>query len=452
MIIKNRSEIATSELRRHALDIIEAGIHRVLPEVTTRYAIKYDPAKDILKILDHAHDISKGRLFIIGGGKASGRMAEMIVTILGRERITDGFVNCTDDTYDTEPITIIKASHPIPDKNGIYGVKRMMALKDTFFISERDTVICLISGGGSALMPCPVKLTGNEEHDLEDIQKITELLLYSGAEIHEINTVRKHVSRIKGGRLGEYFSPATVITLIISDVIGNDLDVIASGPTYPDSSTFSDALDVLQKYALITKVPASIGQFLEKGAEGRVGETPKALVNCHHYIIGENRNALEAMAEKAVAMGYSPCIVTSEQKGDPATVSRQRAGEIQRGAYEGYDVILIGGETTPRLPENTGKGGRNQHYAATSMLAMRDYEGDWVVVCVGTDGSDFLPDVAGAIVDRESLARAKSLNINIQSYIDQYDSNTLFKKTGESLIQTGNTGTNVGDVIIYILE
>ncbi|UCE17207.1 MAG: DUF4147 domain-containing protein [Gemmatimonadota bacterium] len=446
MIITNKDEVASSELRTHALDIIEAGIHRVLPEITMNITLEYDSTRNVLKIQGEEHDLSQGRLFVIGGGKAAGRMADVLLKIMGKERITDGVINCVDTGYDTQPIHVVKASHPIPDDEGLYGVERMLTLKGQYSINEKDTVLCLISGGGSALMPSPV-----DGIDLDEKKQITKLLLGSGAEIYEINAVRKHLSRVKGGRLGEFFSPATVISLIISDVIGNDLDVIASGPTYPDSSTFSDAYAVLEKYGLILKAPKNIVTHLEKGIRGEIEETPKKLNTCYNYIIGENGNALEAMAQRAKDMGYSPYIVTAEQKGDPARVAQYRAGEIQRGVYEGYDVVLIGGETTPKLPENPGKGGRNQHYAAASLLAMRDYEGDWVVVCVGTDGSDYLPDVAGVIVDKESLVRAKGQNIDVQSYIDRYDSNTLFNKIGASLVRTGNTGTNVGDVIIYIL-
>jgi len=323
----------------------------------------------------------------------------------------------------------------------------MLALKGLYSINEDDLIICLISGGGSALMPCPV-----EGVSLEDKQRITGLLLGCGAAINEINSIRKHLSRTKGGGLGQFFSPATVISLILSDVIGNDLDVIASGQTCPDPSTFSDAYSVLEKYGLLSSVPESVKTFLRSGCQGEVEETPKTLANCRNYIIGDNRLALEAMAEKANEMGLSPYIVTAEQKGDTATAARFRATEILSSKYTDRDIVLIGGETTPTLPEVAGKGGRNQHYAAVSVLAMKEYTGEWAVASVGTDGSDFLPDIAGAIVDNNSLDTAEGRGIDIQSYLDRYDSNTLLREIGGSLIVTGNTGTNVGDVIVYILK
>jgi glycerate 2-kinase len=277
------------------------------------------------------------------------------------------------------------------------------------------------------------------------------LLLRCGAEIHEINAVRKHLSKIKGGQLGNFYSPTKVISLIISDVIGNDLDVIASGPTFPDSSTFQDAYRVLEKYNLVAKAPESIVAYLKRGCRGEVAETPKTLTNCENIIVGDNRLALETMAKKAEEQGFTSCIVTFEQKGDTAEVARTRVSEVIEGKYKDHTALLIGGETTPKLPQNAGKGGRNQHYAAASMLAMKTYHGRWVIASVGTDGSDYLPDVAGAIVDNNTLDRAIAQRLDVQTYIDKYDSYTLFQKLGSSLIVTGSTGTNVSDIMLYLL-
>ena len=200
----------------------------------------------------------------------------------------------------------------------------------------------------------------------------------------------------------------------------------------------------------MSKVPKGVVDYLRQGCRGEVAETPKALNNCYSYVIGDNRVALEAMREKAGETGFAPCIVTAEQKGDTAAVARSRASEIISSKYSGHDAILIGGETAPRLPAGAGKGGRNQHYAAVSMLAMEQYPGEWVAVSLGTDGSDFLPDVAGAIVDNSSLENAGG--IDVAGYLDRYDSNTLLNMIGDSLIITGPTGTNVGDVILYLLK
>lgn len=447
MIIKNKDTLATTKLRKQALDIIEAGITRVLPPNIMKSAVRYDTAGRILTINGDTYRLSTGRVFVIGGGKASGLMAETLENIIHPENISAGVVNCKSGYYKTSKIKIIPAGHPLPDRRGIEGVKKILALREHYSINENDLVICLISGGGSALMPYPV-----DEVSLRDKQIITELLLSSGAEIDEINAVRKHLSQIKGGWLGHFYSPATVVSLILSDVIGNNLAAIASGPTFPDPTTFSDAYNVLKRYDLLAKAPKSVTDFLRKGCQGEVAETPKTLNNCHNYIIGDNRLALEAMLQKANGMGLTPYIVTAEQKGDTTAVAHSRAREILNLRYAGYDAILIGGETTPKLPVTAGRGGRNQHYAAVSMLAMKQYAGQWVVASVGTDGSDFLPDVAGAIVDNNSLDIAKAKGIDVQSYLERYDSNTLLDKIGGSLVITGDTGTNVGDVVIYLLK
>ena len=447
MIIKNRDELSTSRLRKQALDILESAINRVLPPNIMKSALRYDATGRMLTVNGDTYSLSRGRLFVIGGGKASGLMAETLESIIHPENISAGVINSKSQDYKTSKIKIVPAGHPIPDQRGISGVKEMLALRERYSINENDLILCLISGGGSALMPYPV-----EEIDLADKQKITELLLSSGAEIDEINALRKHLSEIKGGRLGRFYSPATVVSLLLSDVIGNNLSVIASGPTFPDPSTFSDALSVLGKYSLLEAAPERVTDYLRKGCQGNAEETPKTLDNCHNYIIGDNKLALEAMAKKAEEAGFTPFIVTAEQKGETTAVAISRANELLSTKYAAYDAILIGGETTPKLPANAGKGGRNQHYAAVSMLAMKQYPGKWVMASMGTDGSDFLPDVAGAMVDNHSLDSAKARGIDIKAYLDRYDSNTLLARIGSSLIVTGDTGTNVGDVIIYLLK
>jgi glycerate 2-kinase len=446
MIIKNWDTLATTMLRKTSLDVIEAGISRVLPPNIIKAAVKYCLASKTLNINGDTYSISNGRVFVIGGGKASGLMAEALEDVIQPGNITAGVVNCKGGNYKTRKIEVITAGHPIPDGRGIHGVAEILELKRRYSIGEKDLVLCLISGGGSALMPYPVN-----ELSLEDKQAITKLLVGSGAEISEINAVRKHLSKIKGGQLGHFYSPATVVSLVLSDVIGNDLAVIASGPTFPDPSTFSDAYEVLEKYQLLARAPRSVVDFLRKGCLGEVAETPKTLDNCYNYIIGDNGLALEAMRGRAKEIGLAPFIITGQQKGDTTAVAWSRADEILNMRYAEYSAILIGGETTVTLPPSAGRGGRNQHYAAVSMLAMERYPAEWVVASVGTDGSDFLSDVAGAIVDRNSLEAAQAKGIDVKSYIETYDSNTLLSRIGSSLIVTGDTGTNVGDIIIYLV-
>jgi glycerate 2-kinase len=446
MVIKNRDELGFTPLRRFALDICEAGIRATLPAAVLPTVVNYDTHSQTLSITGQTHDI-RGRIFVVGGGKASGAMAKTLENLLPESKIMDGVVACKGGTYRTQKIRIATAGHPIPDARGVRATADILALKDRYQVGIGDTVICLLSGGGSALLPAPV-----EGISLADKQLLTGLLLASGAEIKEINLIRKHLSQVKGGKLGQHFAPAQVITLIISDVIGNDLSAIASGPTYPDQTTFADALVVLEKYHLTDKTPSNVIAYLRGGAAGKTPETPKRLNNCHNYIIADGRLALEAMRQKAGDLGFAPRIITTAQKGETTTVARQRTSEIIEGKYGRADVLLLGGETTPVLPEKHGTGGRNQHFVGVSMYELMDLKGEWVVASLGSDGSDYLPDIAGAIADNTSRYTAHELELNTESYLKRYDSHTLLKSICRCLIITGETGTNVGDIALYILK
>ncbi len=446
MIVKNREELISSNLRARAVGLIESGITRVLPANLLRTAVKYNHDRRILRVMGTSYDVSHGRIFVVGGGKAAGLMAEELEKIIDPAHITAGIVNCKSGGYQTSKILIRKAGHPLPDDAGVNGMHEMLALKSRHSIGKGDLVICLISGGGSALMPSPAGgIT------LENQQEMTQLLLRSGADIKEINTVRKHISEIKGGRLGAFYEPAKIVSLIISDVVGDDLNTIASAPTVADPTTFRQAQAVLEKYGLLDLAPKTVVDFIKRGMNGLEAETPKESRNCDNYIIGNNGMCLEAMAEKARDLGLRPVIVTAELTGDTAAVARQKADEIVARKYKGFDVILLGGETTSTLPENSGKGGRNQHYAAVSMLAMQKLATPWVVASVGTDGSDYVAEAAGAMVDDRSLPQAQSAGIDVDDYIARFDSYELFRRMTRSLIITGPTGTNVMDVILYLL-
>ncbi len=446
MIIKNSTEIGFTPLRRHAIEILDSGVEAVLPSHIIPSAVSYYPGHGMLAVNGRFYYPGR-RIFVIGGGKAGGRMAEAIEKILPESILIDGLIIDKSSDFNTKRIKVVSAGHPIPDSRGEQAVKEMLSLKDRYKIDEYDTVICLFSGGGSALMTYPA-----EGITLDDIRSVTKKLLASGAEIGEINTIRKHLSSIKGGRLGQYFAPARVITFIISDVIGNDLSTIASGPTYPDATTYEDAISILDKYNLTGKLPLNIIELLRNGAEGKLPETPKHLDNCENYIIADSKPALEAMKRKALQLGYKPFIITSQQKGETTAVAENRAFEILSGKYDEYNALIIGGETTPVLPQNSGIGGRNQQYTAVSMSILKNLPGEWLVAGMGTDGSDYMPDIAGAIVDNDTARTVQECSLDIESYICRYDSNTLLKSVGNSLIVTGDTGTNVGDIILYLFK
>ncbi len=444
MLIKNKKTISLSKNRKTVFSLLESGIKEVLPKNTIKNNLVFDVSSRMIKIGKNKFRV-KGRIFVVGGGKSTGAMAEVLERIIPSKFITDGIVNCTTTNYKTKKIKINKASHPLPNLSGVTGTKKMLELKEKYKINKDDLVLCLISGGGSALMVLPV-----DGISLFDKVKLTRLLLATGANIHEINTIRKHISKVKGGQLAEHLYPAHVVSLIISDVIGNNLDIIASGSTVADPTTYKDAINILKKYKLINKAPKSVIKHLSKGYKKEIKETPKKLNNARNYIIGDIKIALEAMEAKAKKMGLRPLVVDSAQIGDPSKVAKKFAKEIISGVHDKYNVLLLGGETTPVLPKNPGKGGRNQHYTAVLLKVLKNLKGKWALVSLGTDGSDFLPNVAGAIIDNNSYAKAESKKIDIGRYIKKYDSYNLFKRLGGSIIETGNTGTNVCDLVVFI--
>jgi len=323
----------------------------------------------------------------------------------------------------------------------------MLALKEKYQISEKDLLICLLSGGASAMLVHP-----GVGIDLEDKQKTTQLLIESGADINEINSVRKHISQIKGGQLAEFFQPAQVATIIISDVVGNDPAVIGSGPTVEDPSTFQDAFNVIMKYNLQDKISQSVISHIQKGTMGAVPETPKKLLNTKNYIIGKNSIALEAMAFVARNMSLKPMIVSTEMMGKSIEAAEVIAGDVVGDEYEKFNCLFYGGETTIALPDKHGKGGRNQSLAALMTLALKDFDKDWVFASISSDGRDYVKGVAGAIVDSRTFNSKEYSGMDYKKFIRDFDVYNLFKKSKLNLIKLNETGTNVGDLVILLIE
>ena len=313
-----------------------------------------------------------------------------------------------------------------------------------------DLVICLLSGGGSALLPLPAKGLR-----LSDIQKVTKLLLESGAEIHEINVVRKHLSQIAGGRLAERLYPAHVLSLMISDVVGDDIDSIASGPTAPDPSTYLDALAVLAKHSLVGEVPAGCGRRWMMECWGRIDETPKAdskvFHRVHNLIIGGNELSCRAAADIFRERGYATTILTTGIQGEASEVGKLFSGLLvemrEKSSPSRPACIIAGGETTVTV-RGKGIGGRNQELALSVALGIAGLDGVHFA-SIGTDGLDGGTNAAGAIVDGRVIERALRKGLDADSYIERNDSHTFFKKVG-GLIVTGATGTNVNDIMIAI--
>ena len=396
------------------------------------------------------------RIIAVGAGKATARMALAIETLLG-ERISAGLIVVKDGH--TVPLAIIEqveAAHPVPNEAGQAGTRRILEMVRA--AGERTLVVCLLSGGASALLVAPV-----DGVSLQDKQEVTSLLLKAGASIDELNAVRKHLSAVKGGRLAQAAFPAQVVTMLLSDVIGDRLDVIASGPTAPDGSTFDQARAVIAKYRLEEKIPARISDYLKKGADRQVPETVKHDDRCldktRNVIVGAIGQALDAAAEKSRQLGFAARIISAELQGEARAAARflaQTARTSLAGLQAGErSCLLCGGETIVTV-SGTGKGGRNQELALAFALEIEGLEGV-SMLSAGTDGSDGPTDAAGALVDGQTAARARGLGIDPLRHLENNDSYMFFREYdarsgGRSHFITGPTGTNVMDMQLLLLE
>lgn len=412
-------------------------------------------ARQVDEIISHYEKSYYNRLFIIGFGKAVSPMVRALTDQMG-QWITGG-VAITKYGHLTETdkggrVKVVEAGHPLPDENGLKATEEVIRLLKGF--DERTLVVCLISGGGSALLVAPS--TGIA---LAEKVKTTDLLLKAGADIDELNTVRKHLSRVKGGRLAEAAFPGTITSLILSDVISNRLDVIASGPTAADRTTYSEALKVIEKYNLEQEIPAKVLDVLRQGLQGGLAETPKegdpVFRKVDNRIIGSNRDALEAARKRAVGLGYETEIISAEVTGEAGEVGRwlvKKAVEIKEafGPGPGRKICLLsGGETTVTV-KGHGKGGRNMELALSFAIEAAHRPGI-TLLSAGTDGTDGPTDAAGAIVDGQTTARARALGLDPEQSLKNNDSYHFFQKLDELFI-TGPTRTNVMDVQIMLLN
>jgi glycerate 2-kinase len=391
------------------------------------------------------------RIFVIAAGKAACEMAEAIEEIAG-DRLSDGLaVTKQGHGKQLRRIRVFEAAHPVPDERCAQASAAIRALLAG--LNARDLLIVAISGGASALLTDPAPPVR-----LADKQLTTELLLGSGATIGELNTVRKHLSLLKGGRMAALAWPATLLTLLLSDVPGDRLDTIGSGPTAPDPTTFADALAVLERYRLSRRIPRRVLKFLEEGSRGLHRETPKpgdpVFKRVHYVLAGSNRLALQAALQRAKRLGYRTLLLASGIQGEAREVARVHAQIAHEVAASGNPVrppacILSGGETTVTLL-GSGKGGRNQEFALAAALAMAGVHGA-VLLSAGTDGSDGPTDAAGAFACGSTMARAAMAGLDPYRSLAQNDSYSFFDALGD-LVCTGPTGTNVMDVQILLVR
>lgn len=437
----------TAALRKAAGEIFQAALDAANPRVAIHRHLRRDGEK--LLVNGEAYDLGRGRICVVGAGKAAGAMAAAVEEVL-EDRVSDGVVVVKDGhSVALRRIRIFEASHPVPDVRGMKGTDAILALLAE--TRPEDLLIVLISGGGSALLPAPV-----EGIDLSEKQTATRELLASGATIEEINAVRKHCSRLKGGQLARAVQPASCLTLVLSDVIDDPLDVIASGPTVPDPTTYQDALRVLYRYALQNRMPASIWRHLERGARGEEPETPKAGDACfeksRHVIVGNNRASLLGARDQAVRLGFHTLLLTTALRGESREVGRVLAALLLEIRRSGHPIpppacLLLGGETTVTV-RGKGKGGRNQELALAGAIDIAGAQ-DCVIFSAGTDGSDGPTEAAGAVADGQTCVRAKAAGADPLRALDDNDSYPFFQALGD-LVQTGPTLTNVMDVTLLL--
>ncbi|MFQ5578643.1 MAG: glycerate kinase, partial [Anaerolineae bacterium] len=432
-------------MRTIARQIIQAALNAVDPYTAVTTHLKRDNNRLICD--SQPYNLNEfERVLVVGFGKGSAPMAHAAHSLLA-DRITAGLVivkynHTLPPAVDISPVKLVEAGHPVPDSGGVANTRALINLLD--HTTDRDLILCLISGGGSALFVQPAPGLS-----LAQVQDVTQHLLNAGAPIADVNTVRKHLSVVKGGQLARLARPATLLSLIVSDVAGDRLDTIASGPTAPDPSTFTAALDILDTHRLTRRLPPAVVAHLRAGAQGRAPETPKpgdpAFERVQNVIIANNRMALNAAAQKARRLGFTPTVTPTFVEGEARRVGQEVALMAQKlcqpaNARPKPAAIIWGGETTVTV-RGTGRGGRNQELALAAALQLADCP-DVLVACVATDGNDGPTDAAGAFADGTTVRRAVAANLSPQACLNNNDSYHFFRATGD-LIVTGPTNTNV---------
>ncbi len=447
-MIKNFQELISGkpfkEERRKALSIMESGLIAADAGSAVKRTLKFD-GNALIVGKKRIELSSEGKIYVVGAGKASASMAQALNQILG-ERIYKGIVISTS-VYEAGKIEVVKGTHPLPSETNVRATEKILQIIEN--TNEQDLVIALISGGGSALLCKPA-----EGLSLKDLEETNKLLLSSSIDIYEINCVRKHLSEVKGGRLAEKAFPANILTLIVSDVVGDDISIIASGPTAGDVTTYRDAIKILKKHGIFEKVPAGVRKYLEEGTLGKRRETPKPsykqLKKVKNVIILRKDDALKAMVKKASELGLEPILLRKEVYGNARSAGVkliEKASDERKKA--GKSIALIAaGETTVEVKGN-GIGGRNQEMVLASLEELSKIE-QAIFIALDSDGKDGSSNAAGAIADSSSLARAKELGLEPKVFLENNDSFHFFEKLSDAII-TGLTGSNVADLYVVII-
>ena len=436
--------------RRRYLDIMQAALDAVDPYAAVRAHLRVEDGT--LWAGDRSFALNAfRRIVVIGAGKAGAPMARAVESVLG-DAITAGLVVVKHGhAAPTARIEIVEARHPLPDEAGVAAGARVLDLAAR--AGADDLVLALISGGGSALLEAPADIT------LADLQGMTDVLLACGATINEINCLRKHMSRVKGGQLARAASPATLVTFVLSDVVGSPLDVIASGPTVPDRSTWADAWAVVEKYALADSLPATVMARLRAGVRGEVPDTPKAgdpiFARATTQIVGDNRVAALAACRQAQELGYHALLLTTYVEGEAREVAKLAVALAREVVASGQPLpapacLILGGETTVTLGPAPGQGGRNQELALAAAVGITG-DARITIASLATDGSDGPTDSAGGLVDGATGALGAQAGLDASALLQRHDAYPYLRATGDLLI-SGPTQTNVNDLIFVWVE
>ncbi len=437
-------------LRDDARAIFHAALNAADPRAAVHRAMQREGNR--LRVQNRTYDLSRiKRVLVIGLGKASAAMAQAVEQIFDK-RIERGVVVVKyGHLAPLERIELHEAGHPLLDENSLRGTQKLLALLDA--ADENDLIVCLISGGGSALFEMPVAGVS-----LDDFRATTAVLLRAGAPINELNTVRKHLSQVKGGQLARRAHGAPIVALILSDVIGSPLDTIASGPTAPNSTTFADALSIIERRNLRPQLPASVVNHLERGDFSNAGlDTPKAhdeiFARVQNVVIADGRIACDAAMSQAHARGYNTLLLSTYVEGEARQVGKIFAAIAKEISQTNRPVarpacVIAGGETTVTV-RGHGKGGRNQELALAAAIEIAGMP-EVIVLSAGTDGTDGPTDAAGAIADGSTLVRAAQHGIDAHTFLANNDAYNFFQPLGDLLI-TGPTNTNVNDVMLVLV-
>ena len=442
--------------RQRITAVLEAALVAVDPVQATQAVVQRQG--DTLTVAGQSYALDRfQRILVVGAGKAGAPMAQAIEAVLG-DRIRDGLVVVkTGHSAPTEKIEVVEASHPRPDAAGVAAGARILQLAES--ATEHDLVIALLSGGGSALLVGPA-----DGLTLADLQRLTDALLASGATIHEVNTLRKHCETLKGGQLARAVAPATLITLALSDVVGSPLDVIASGPTVPDATTWEDAWTIVRRFDLETKLPAPILARLKAGRAGEIADTPKAddpaFATSQTLVVADNRVAAQAAAARAKSLGYNVLLLTTYLDGEAAQVAKVAVALGREILAHGTPIappacLILGGETVVTLGQSPGMGGRNQELVLAAAIALEGNDprtNDQItIVSLATDGTDGPTDSAGGIADSSTVARGRTQGLDAEEYLRGHNAYPYLRATHD-LLMSGPTQTNVNDLVFVFVD